>query len=64
MPHPTNSRDRLRKSQVSVYVEPEQAAALRELSKRTRIPQQVFLREGVDLVLQRYKAELRKGAKR
>lgn len=64
MPRPTSSRDRLKKSQVSVYVEPKQAAALRKLSERTRVPQQVYLREGLDLVLQRYKAQLRKGSTR
>jgi hypothetical protein len=64
MPRPASSRERLKKSQVSVYVDPEQAAALRELSRRTRVPQQVYLREGLDLVLQRYKAELRKEPKR
>ena len=60
----TSSRNRLKKSQVSVYVEPEQAATLRELSRRTRVPQQVYLREGLDLVLQRYKSELRNEPKR
>ena len=64
MPRPTSSRERLKKSQVSVYVEPEQAAALRELSRRTRVPQQVYMREGVDMVLHRYRAELRKESKR
>ncbi len=51
-----NSSDRLLKHQFSLYVEPEQAGALRELSKRTRVPQQVYLREGLDWVLKKYKA--------
>jgi hypothetical protein len=45
---------------MSLYVQPEQATALRGLSKRSRVPVQVYLREGVDLVLAKYKKELRR----
>lgn len=50
-----NSSDRLLKEQIALYLEPEQAAALRELSARTRVPQQVYLREGLDWVLKKYR---------
>jgi predicted DNA-binding protein len=41
---------------VSVYLEPEQAGALKALSERTRVMQAVYLREAVDLLLAKYKA--------
>jgi len=58
-----NSRDRLKKVAATVYLEPEQVEALRALSKRTRVPQQAYLREGVDAILERYaiKRERRPG---
>jgi hypothetical protein len=45
---------RLTKIPVQAYLEPEQAADLKALSARTRVPQQAYIREGVDLVLARY----------
>ncbi len=49
---------------VSVYLDPEQKTALDKLSKTTRVPVAAYLREGVDLVLSRYKKELRGGRKK
>ncbi|MFB3081900.1 MAG: ribbon-helix-helix domain-containing protein [Gammaproteobacteria bacterium] len=49
---------------VSVYLDPEQKTALDKLSKTTRVPVAAYLREGVDLVLSRYKKQLRGGRKR
>jgi hypothetical protein len=49
-----NSSDRLKKTQIAMYLEPEQAEALKELHRRTRVPMQVYLREGLDYVLRRY----------
>jgi hypothetical protein len=46
--------NRLLKELMSIYVDKPQAAALRALSARTRVPQQIYLREGLDLVLKRY----------
>ncbi len=51
-----NSSDRLRKAQLSFYPEPENYARLRALSARTGVPQQVYLRRGLDFVLQTYEA--------
>lgn len=51
---PKNAKGLL-KSQVMMYCEPEQAAALKALSERTRVAQQVYLREGLDLVLAKYR---------
>ena len=54
-----SSKQRLKKAFLSLYLEPEQATALRSLSKRTRVAQQIYLREAVDMVLARYKKEAR-----
>lgn len=35
----------------TVYLEPRQADALRALSKLTCVPQQVYLRRGIDAIL-------------
>lgn len=46
-----DSRERLIKKQMAIYLDPEQAEALAKLSAKTRVPQQVYLREGLDIVL-------------
>ena len=51
----SSSKNRLLKTQVIAYLEPSQAQALKRLSAETRVPQQVYMREGVDLVLAKYK---------
>ena len=38
----------------SFHFETKQLEKLRELSKRTRVPQSVFIREGLDYILKRY----------
>lgn len=43
-----------RKVQTILYVEPADLERLRELSKRTGVPMQVYLREGADYVLRKY----------
>jgi hypothetical protein len=48
---------RLKKQLLSLYAEPEQATALRQLSERTRVPVQVYLREGVDYVLRKHQKQ-------
>lgn len=45
---------RLKKISASVYLEPEQDRKLRQLSKRTRVTQQAYLREGLNYVLEKY----------
>jgi Ribbon-helix-helix domain len=54
-----SSKLRLIKIPVQAYLEPAQAAELRALSERTRVPAQAYIREGIDVVLAKY----RKGAK-
>ena len=50
-----NSSDRLKKIQVALYLDADQVDALKILSLKTRVPQQVYLREGLDYVLKKYK---------
>ena len=42
-----------RKVQVSLYMTPKQAEALKRLSEKTDVPQSVYLRRAIDLVLKR-----------
>jgi Ribbon-helix-helix domain len=46
----------LRKKCMSVYVEPAEREALQELSRRTHVPQQWYLREGLKLVLEHFRS--------
>jgi Ribbon-helix-helix domain len=45
---------------VSLYTKKPQANALRTLSRNTRIPQQVYLREGLAYILSKYKKDIAK----
>jgi hypothetical protein len=44
-----------KRHQQIVYLDHDKAALLDKLSKGTRVPKQVYLREAVDLVLRKYK---------
>jgi hypothetical protein len=52
-----SSKLRLIKKPVQAYLEPEQAEALKALSQRTRVPQQAYLREGIEYVLAKYRSK-------
>ncbi|MES9887283.1 MAG: ribbon-helix-helix domain-containing protein [Candidatus Sedimenticola sp. 6PFRAG1] len=43
----------------TVYLNPEQLEALKRLNKNTRVPIAEYFREAVDMVLEKYKKELR-----
>lgn len=47
----------------SIYLDIEQVERIKELSAQTRVPQAVYIREGIDLVLNRYfkKTKKKKG---
>lgn len=47
-----NSKARLKKAQLSFYPEPEQYEELKALSAETGVPQQVYLRRGLEHVLE------------
>ena len=48
----------------SFFFDKEQLARLKNLSSKTRVPITVYIREGVDLVLNKYEGNLRAGSKR
>jgi predicted DNA-binding protein len=44
----------------SVYLESEQVERLKNLSAITRVPQAVYIREGLDLVMDKYEKKIKK----
>lgn len=48
----------------SIYLESEQVERLMKLSEKTKIPQAVFIREGLDLMLAKYDSEIKGGHKK
>jgi len=47
-----------KKTSTTMYLTQEQHDALKSISKRTRVPFSVYIREGVDLVIGKYKKHL------
>ncbi|MET0048218.1 MAG: ribbon-helix-helix domain-containing protein [Sedimenticola sp.] len=48
-----------KRKMISAYLDPEQLEALKRLNKNTRVPVAEYIREGVDMVLEKYKKELK-----
>ena len=48
----------------SVYLDEEQVESLLKLSKKTRVPQAVLVREGVDLMLKKREKQLQRKKKK
>jgi len=46
------------KTQITTYILVSQKEKLKDLSSKTRVPISEYLREGIDLVLEKYRAEL------
>jgi hypothetical protein len=46
------------KTQITTYILVSQKEKLKNLSTRTRVPISEYLREGIDLVLDKYREEL------
>ena len=46
------------------YIEETQAKALKKLSKETRIPQAVFVRDAMKALLEKYRKELKRFGRR
>jgi len=44
----------------SVYLDLQQVERLKLLSEKTRVPQAVYLREGLDLVMNKYEKKIKK----
>jgi predicted DNA-binding protein len=46
------------KVSTTVYITSEQSEKLKQLNERTKVPVAAYIREGIDLVLERYKDHL------
>lgn len=46
----------------SVYLDLQQVERLKLLSEKTRVPQAVYIREGLDLVMNKYEKKIRKAS--
>ena len=44
-----------KKVSTTVYITAEQADLLKQLNRKTKVPVSEYVREGIDLVLERYK---------
>ncbi len=44
----------------SVYLDVDQVERLKKLSEKTRVPQAVYIREGLDLVMSKHEKNLKK----
>jgi len=47
-----------KKISTTVYITPEQGEALKLLHQRTRVPVAEYIRQGIDLVLEKYRGTL------
>lgn len=47
-----------KKISTTVYITPEQDARLKQLHDKTKVPVAEYIRQGIDLVLDRYKDNL------
>ena len=47
-----------KKLSTTVYITPEQNDLLKQLHKRTKVPVAEYIRQGIDLVLERYAEHL------
>ncbi|MEN9800422.1 MAG: hypothetical protein RL653_4119 [Pseudomonadota bacterium] len=47
-----------RKISTTIYITPEQDELLKLLNQKTRVPVAEYIRQGIDLVLEKYKASL------
>lgn len=47
-----------KKISTTIYITPEQNELLKLLNQRTKVPVAEYIRQGIDLVLERYKDQL------
>lgn len=47
-----------KKISTTVYITPEQDVRLKELHERTKVPVAEYIRQGIDLVLEKYERHL------
>lgn len=54
----STEKNTAKKIATTVYITEEQQALLKELNRRTRVPIAEYIREGIDLVLDRHRSQL------
>ena len=47
-----------KKISTTIYITPEQNERLKALNQKTKVPVAEYIRQGIDLVLEQYKAQL------
>jgi hypothetical protein len=47
-----------KKISTTVYITPEQDAALKQLNAKTKVPVAEYIRQGIELVLEKYRDQL------
>ena len=47
-----------KKISTTIYITPEQNEALKNLNERTKVPVSEYIRQGIDLVLEKYKDQI------
>ncbi len=47
-----------KKISTTIYITPEQNELLKKLNERTKVPVAEYIRQGIDLVLEKYRAAL------
>lgn len=47
-----------KKISTTIYITPEQNERLKELNAKTKVPVAEYIRQGIDLVLEKYKDQL------
>jgi predicted DNA-binding protein len=47
-----------KKISTTIYITPEQNERLKELNQKTKVPVAEYIRQGIDLILEKHKEEL------
>ena len=47
-----------KKISTTIYITPEQNDRLKQLNQRTKVPVAVYIREGIDMVLEKHRDQL------
>ena len=47
-----------KKLSTTIYITPEQNAQLKLLNEKTKVPVAEYIRQGIDLVLEKYRSQL------
>ena len=47
-----------KKISTTIYITPEQNETLKLLNKKTKVPVAEYIREGIDMVLEKYRSQL------